>query len=133
MIRLALIMHEPLASAFASCAEHVLGERPDLFVFDIQADECTDTAVERLLAQLQTRVEPATLILCDLYGATPFNVARRVQQHLQEQGQAVHLLTGTNMCMVLKALTERRDNPERLAQDVMEGAMRGIVDADCHC
>ncbi|MGE8547119.1 PTS sugar transporter subunit IIA [Alcaligenes sp. WGS1538] len=133
MIRLALIMHEPLASAFASCAEHVLGEQPDLFVFDIQADECTDKAVERLLAQLEARTEPATLILCDLYGATPFNVARRVQQGLQDKGQAVHLLTGTNMCMVLKALTERRDNPERLAQDVMEGAMRGIVDADCHC
>lgn len=73
MIRLALIMHEPLASAFASCAEHVLGEKPDLFVFDIQADECTDTAVDRLLGQLQTQApdSPATLILCDLYGATP--------------------------------------------------------------
>jgi PTS system ascorbate-specific IIA component len=52
---------------------------------------------------------------------------------LQDQGQGAYLLTGTNMCMVLKALTERRDNPEQFAQDVMAGALRGIVHADCHC
>lgn len=131
MTRLALIMHEPLASAFAACAQHVLGQEPALHICDIAADECPDLAVERCLQQLQQEPEVATLILCDLYGATPFNVARRVQHALQSQGESVHLLTGTNMCMVLKALTERRQNPERLSQDVIRGAMRGIVDAGC--
>ncbi len=132
MTRLALIMHEPLASAFAACAEHVLGHAPDMHVFDIAADECTEAAMQRCVQEMRQHAQTATLILCDLYGATPFNVARKVQQTLQEQGEAVHLLTGTNLCMVLKALTERRDNPEQLSQDVIRGAVRGIVDAGCH-
>jgi hypothetical protein len=79
-------MHEPLASAFASCAEHVLGEKPDLFVFDIQADECTDTAVDRLLGQLQTQApdSPATLILCkaeQVCGIGIFHIKGRVLAH----------------------------------------------------
>lgn len=131
MTRIALIMHEPLASAFAACAQHVLGEKPDIHVVDIAADECTDAATERCLLEIQQECAPTTLILCDLYGATPFNVARRVQQALQAQGDAAHLLTGANLCMVLKALTERGQNPECLSQEVMGGAVRGIVDAAC--
>lgn len=123
-----MIMHEPLASAFAACAQHVLGAIPDVHVFDIAADECAGAAVRRCLTQLRPPAD-ATLILCDLYGATPFNVARRVQLSLQEQGETVHLLTGTNMCMVLKALTESRDNPEQFARDLLHASVRGIVQA----
>ncbi|MDN5841835.1 MAG: PTS sugar transporter subunit IIA [Alcaligenaceae bacterium] len=131
MTRIALVMHEPLGAAFAACAEHVLGKAPDLIVFDVGPDAKPEAEAERLLEAMRAggSTEPV-LILCDLYGATPFNIATEALHLAAEHGILSHLITGTNACMVLKALTERQDNPEALTESVRLGALRGIVNAD---
>ena len=131
MTRIALVMHEPLGAAFASCAEHVLGENPDLNVFDVAPDAQPDIEAERLFQAMSAggSNEPV-LVLCDLYGATPFNIATEALRLAADHGILSHLITGTNACMVLKALTERQDNPESLSESVRLGALRGIVNAD---
>jgi len=131
MVRLVLVMHAPLGSAFADCAAHILGRPPDILVFDVHADEPPDDSAQRLEGLLAPHREDGALILCDIYGATPFNIASRSVRALTARGMNVALVTGTNLCMVLKALTDNQDNPEELSEKVRQGALRGIVRADC--
>ncbi|MFT0531644.1 PTS sugar transporter subunit IIA [Castellaniella hirudinis] len=129
--RLALVMHQPLGSAFRDCAQHVLGRVPDLQVFDIEPDAPPPQQTERILAWVREgSADQPILMLCDLYGATPFNIAAQVLRQSLGEGYMIHLLTGTNACMVLKALTEQQENPESLSERVRQGALRGIVNAD---
>lgn len=134
MSRIVLVMHEPLGAAFAACAQHVLGRSPDLVVFDVAPDAQPELEVERLLDQiLGEHPAQSVLILCDLYGATPFNIAAEALRQATDRGVVGHMLTGTNACMVLKALTAQQDNPEALSESVRLGALRGIVNADQSC
>ncbi|HUH59039.1 MAG TPA: PTS sugar transporter subunit IIA [Candidimonas sp.] len=130
MARIVLVMHEPLGAAFASCAEHILGQVHELSVFDVAPDAQTEQLVADLSQRLLDNANEATLVLCDIFGATPFNIAKQAINRANEHGLTAHLITGTNLCMVLKALTDQQDNPERLSESVRMGALRGIVNAD---
>lgn len=130
MTRIVLVMHEPLGSAFAACAEHILGQRPGLSVIDVAPDAEPAALIAALSQQLVQHTDEATLILCDIFGATPFNIAKQALKQATEQGLTAHLITGTNLCMVLKALTDQQENPDKLSESVRLGALRGIVNAD---
>jgi len=82
---------------------------------------------------LRLPAEDELLVLSDIYGATPFNIAVAALRQIKQQGRVAHLITGTNLCMVLKALTESQQKPKRFAERVRLGAVRGIVDADKAC
>lgn len=131
--RIALVMHSPLGAAFRDCAAHILGQVPDLHVFDVTPESDPQKERHRLLSWIQSgsHTQPV-LLLCDLYGATPFNIAAQARQEAMEQGHMVHLLTGTNACMVLKALTDRSKDAASLSAGLLQGAVRGIVDAEPH-
>lgn len=129
MARIVLVMHEPLGRAFAECAAHVLGREPQLTVFDVVADENPEMATDRLTRMLAAHTEGATLVLSDIFGATPFNIARKALARTAECNGQGHLVTGTNLCMVLKALTANQDDPEKFSETIRQAAVRGIVDA----
>lgn len=129
MAHIVLVMHDPLGRAFAQCAAHVLGREPALTVFDVVADENPEVATERLVAELADHQGGTILVLSDIFGATPFNIARKALARLDQQGAHGHLVTGTNLCMVLKALTDNQDDPEKFSETIRQAAVRGIVDA----
>ena len=129
MARIVLVMHEPLGRAFAECAAHVLGRELELSVFDVVADENPEAVAERLTRKLVEQADGATLVLSDIFGATPFNIARKALAQAARQGVQGHLVTGTNLCMVLKALTANQDDPEQFSETIRQAAVRGIVDA----
>lgn len=136
MVRIVLVMHAPLGQAFAACAEHVLGTKPLLTVFDVAPDDPTEERVEQLFELLtapggQGSPNDGILILCDIFGATPFNIANRALKKVLERKMVGHLITGTNLCMVLKAVTEQQEAPDELSEKVRLGALKGIVNADC--
>lgn len=132
--RIALVMHDPLGAAFRACAAHILGRRPSLQVFDIAPDADPAAQTDRLLRWLRSGdTDAPVLMLCDLYGATPFNIAAAAWRQARTEGYVIHLLTGTNVCMLLKALTDQQENPDLLSERVRQGALRGIVSAEPPC
>jgi len=131
---IALVMHAPLGAAFASCAQHVLGHAETLTVVDVAADAAPAPVAAQLAeAWMRLPAQDELLVLSDIYGATPFNIAVQALRDVKERGRVAHLITGTNLCMVLKALTEATQHPQRFAERVRLGALRGIIDADGAC
>ena len=74
-----IIAHAPLASALRECVLHVYPESAaGVLALDVHANDATEAthqAVIRLLEQLHA---PNTLVLTDVFGATPCNVAQKV-------------------------------------------------------
>lgn len=119
-------MHEPLASAFANCAQHVLGAMPDIDVIDIKPDVDVEHKTEQLLNHLINHKQGA-LVLCDLVGATPYNIAKSAVHLAQQQGCTTSMLTGANLNMVIKAITDQTENPYQLRDEVCARALHGIM------
>lgn len=126
-------MHTPLGAAFAACAEHILGSRPSLHVFDVTPDVDTVNLGTRIRDCITEATETGSIVLCDLYGATPFNIAQNAVAQARAAGGKACLLTGANLNMVLKALTERLENPGTLRDSARDGAERGIVSIGDQC
>ena len=100
-----IIAHAPLAGALKQCAEHVfshdsrIAERIE--AFDIPADANAD----EMRAQIAAKLPDSCLILTDIVGATPSNIAESL---LEADNTAV--LSGLNLPMVLTAIVHR-DEP----------------------
>lgn len=126
MLLTVLVMHQPLASAFAHCAEHVLGRPSPLMVYDIPADADVDAWCQQLAQDFLQHPAQGLLILCDLYGATPFNIASQAARQARRGGKAIEVVSGSNLNMVLKGLTDPLSDLDALSASVRRGGIRGL-------
>lgn len=127
MLTIVLVTHAPLGQALYLGAEHVLQSKPQVLVADIQADELIQPWVDKLTARIQTLAQPYVLILCDLYGSTPYHITSAVQRQLSLKGQAVHVVSGVNLSMLVKALTSSAADIDQYIAGVLHSAQRAIV------
>ena len=65
---------------------------------------------------------PQTLVVTDVFGATPCNVAQRLID-----GVTSKLITGANLPMLLRAITYRERSMEVLVKKAVAGACEGVV------
>lgn len=126
MVRIAIIAHEPMASALMDVAKHVFPDATDLYPFDIQADCCPDLAVDAIFAALYDHDATEIIILTDLCGATPSNIATRVAHKLNEYNVSTELVCGVNPGMVISAIAYRAHDLSELADKVIEGGTKSI-------
>ena len=119
-----LIAHAPLAQALRQAALHVFADAAgDVLALDVQADAAPEDSLaqaERLLARCADRA--GVLILTDVLGATPCNVATR----LLHAGSQRRLLTGVNLPMLLRSLSYRHEPLDALAERALSGGRRGM-------
>ena len=118
-----IIAHAPLASAFLQCVQHVFPDNAaGVLALDVQASappEETLAEARRLLAQLGT---PTTLVLTDIFGATPCNVAQKLVDSAHTQ-----LVTGLNLSMLLRAVCYRNEPLDALVVRALAGASQGVM------
>ncbi|NLY33704.1 MAG: PTS sugar transporter subunit IIB [Alcaligenaceae bacterium] len=128
MTAIAIIAHVPLASALHDCATHVYGNLENFVFFDIEPDVDPEQKVAEITEQLRSLADKnnAVLVLADLGGATPANIGARAVQILQKSGIQVHILSGTNACMILNAIRYRDKPLEELCESVFEGGKKGM-------
>lgn len=125
MIGILLVAHDPLAHALLECASHVLGARPQAcMALDVPSDcdlACVHSEARELVAQLDSG--QGVLVLTDLVGATPSNIAAKLAQP-----GALEVLSGANLPMLLRALTYRNDvTLEVLAERASAGATASVM------
>lgn len=126
MTVLLIVAHAPLASALKAVAQHTF---PDcakrLEALDVLPDMSPESIQAHLRQLILGCVDRETLVLTDVFGATPCNVAKQVA--LQEDLGQVKVVTGVNVPMLWRALCYADDSLDALVARAMAGATQGIM------
>jgi PTS system ascorbate-specific IIA component len=131
MAGILIIAHTPIASAMLSFAEHVYGSVPEhIQAVDIPAHEDAKVSFERVLAAAKAvETHGELLVLTDVMGATPANVASRLMTQQSSSGMKlkIHILAGLNLPMLMRAVSYKDDALDALAQKTLQGGQNGIL------
>ncbi len=132
MAGILIIAHTPVASAMLGFAEHTYGMLPErVRAVDIPPHEDAKISYERVvIAAKEVDTGKGILILTDVMGATPANVASRLvglNPSISGISSQVVVLTGMNLPMLMRAVSYRSDAIETLAQKALQGGMNGIL------
>jgi PTS system ascorbate-specific IIA component len=123
MIGILIVAHESLGESLVRAVTHVLGNRPPQF--EVLSVAATDDPVELLPAakELVTKLDTGSgvLILSDLFGATPCNLATK----LLKPGR-VEVIAGVNLPMLVRAFTYRGRGMEQTIKKAISGACDGV-------
>ena len=127
MVGILLICHNGLGDSLADGVRHVLGSMPaNLKSLPVLADDDPQRKEEEaraLVAQLDTG--DGVLLLSDLYGATPCNIARRLRQPGRVEG-----LPGVSLPMLLRAVCYSGKPLHEVMQKAVESGHDCIRDLD---
>jgi PTS system ascorbate-specific IIA component len=124
MIGILLVSHGAFGESLIHCASHVLGKRP-LYVRQLgvtvhdDPDEILPTAEDliRFLDQGQ-----GVLVMTDIFGATPSNIAMRLLKPGHVEG-----IAGVNLPMLIRALTYRDESLEAVVAKALSGGSEGVM------
>jgi len=118
-----IIAHAPLASALRACVLHVYPESANgVLALDVPPNEPTDTTRLAALALLAQLGAPNTLVLTDVFGATPCNVAQKVID-----GVHAKLVAGVNLPMLLRTVNYRHEPLDVLVARALSGGAQCIM------
>lgn len=124
MIGLFLITHSSYGESLIQCACHVLNKRPpQVAQLGIAAQDDPLDALplaERMLTLVDTG--EGVLIMTDIFGATPANVAMKLLKPGKIEG-----IAGVNLPMLLRALTYRDKGMETLLAKAIAGGRDGVL------
>lgn len=124
MVTIIVMAHLEIANGFVSCAEHILAKRViNLHVIPVRKTENTEhilNRVQEFISKLSD--ERQILLLTDLFGATPSNIASK----LIKPGR-IEMITGLNMPMLLRAISYTEYNLQTCVEKAIEGGKNGIL------
>lgn len=126
MPQLLILAHAPLASALRSVAAHVFAEHMQhLSALDVPAEWSAGEVEQALRAML---VEgQSTLILTDVFGATPCNTAVRLAD-----GVTQRVVAGVNVPMLWRAMAYHNEPIETLVARALSGGGQGVMPVSSH-
>ena len=121
-----IIAHSPFAQALRQCALHVF---PDCEQAVVALDVLPNVSPEETLAaaritleQMQRLPRDQVLVLADVFGATPCNVAQKLVDGVHSK-----LVAGVNLPMLLRAVTYRHEPLDTLVQRAIAGGTAGVM------
>lgn len=115
-----IVAHAPLASALKAVASHTYAEcSGDMAAIDVPA-QADPAALESAIRQAIGARE--ALILTDIFGATPCNIAARVAD-----GVRVRVVAGVSVPMLWRTLCYREGCLDDLVQLAIAGAVKGAM------
>ena len=122
-----LIAHAPLANALRQCALHVFPDcEPTVAAIDVQPNLSPDEtlATARIALDQLGRLPQidGVLVLTDIFGATPSNVAQKLVDGVRSR-----LITGVNLPMLLRSVSYRHEPLETLVSRAVIGGTQGVM------
>lgn len=130
-VGIVIVAHEPMASALYACGCHVFHAQQGVLIYDVGAENdpaVSRAAVVRLIHEADSG--SGVLVLTDMLGATPSNVATQAADTARTEGHAVALLAGANTPMLLRALTYKHLSLEEVTKRAMAGAKDAVLRVD---
>ena len=124
MVGILLVSHGAFGESLIHCASHVLGKRP-LYVrqVGVTVHDDPDAILPVALDLIRFLDQGAgVLVMTDIYGATPSNIATRVLEAGRVEG-----IAGVNLPMLIRALTYRDEGLEVVIQKALSGGSEGVM------
>jgi len=124
VVGILVVAHNALGESLVDCVKHVLGDEPkNLRVLTVQAgDEPQLKLAEGQVLIRQLDTGGGVLILADIFGATPSNIARQLCHAEHVMGVA-----GVNLPMLLRVVCSPGKTLPELAEIAVEGGRECIV------
>jgi PTS system mannose-specific IIA component len=122
-----IIAHAPLANALRQCALHVFPDCEGMVqAIDVQPNLSPDEtlAMARIALDQLGRLPgvKGVLVLTDIFGATPSNVAQKLVDGVRSR-----LITGANLPMLLRSVSYRHEPLEALVSRAVIGGTQGVM------
>ena len=124
MIGIFLLTHTTYGESLIQCACHVLNKRP-LLIGQLGVSAQDDPLDALPLARDMLKLVDGgdgVLILTDIYGATPSNLAMKLLEPGRVEGVA-----GVNLPMLLRAIAYRDKDMETLLTRAVAGGRDGVL------
>jgi mannose PTS system EIIA component len=123
MVGILIVAHGTLGESLIHCASHVLGARPpQLMQIGVTVhDDPAQILPQALRLVKQLDQGSGVLVLTDVYGATPGNIAARLLIPGRVEGVA-----GVNLPMLVRALTYRSEPLKTVVAKAMSGGVEGV-------
>jgi PTS system mannose-specific IIA component len=124
MIGILIVSHGAFGESLIHSASHVLGKRP-LYLRQLGVTVHDDPDAILPVAEDLIRFldqGQGVLVLTDIYGATPSNIASRLLRAGRVEGVA-----GVNLPMLIRVLTYRDEPLADVIEKAASGASEGIV------
>ncbi|OGU15053.1 MAG: PTS sugar transporter [Geobacteraceae bacterium GWC2_53_11] len=123
MIGLVLVTHAGLASALKLSAEMIVGSIDNCSVVEVASEERADDIMARVVAAVETVQSDGAIIMTDLFGGTPSNMA---MSFLKEG--CIEVVTGVNLPMLIEFCSRRERMPvAELAMNLHKSGRDGII------
>jgi len=121
--RILIIAHAPLAHALRQCSLHVFPEcEREVRAVDVQPNLSPEETLQMARITMHEMGPNPVLVLSDVFGATPCNVAQKLVDGVNSR-----LLAGVNLPMLLRAVTYRHEELDALVIKAMAGGNQGVM------
>lgn len=124
MVGIVIVTHVMLGDALLACAQHIMGRAmPNLAQLAVSKADDPDEVLQRARELIATLDDGSgVLLLTDIFGGTPSNVAGR----LIEKGR-VEAVAGVNLPMLVRALTYCHQPLEIVVSKAITGGLEGVL------
>ena len=124
MIGILIIAHGTLGESLIHCATHVLNKRPERVRHLGVAMHDDPAAVTKLAQKIVAELDDGdgVLVLSDIFGATPCNIAMKLMVPGKVEGVA-----GVSLPMLIRSLTYRDRDMDVIVAKATSGGRDGVV------
>jgi mannose/fructose-specific phosphotransferase system component IIA len=123
MTAIVIVSHRGVGESLCSQAQMILGCDMNVSVISIAEIADPESSLEEITRTLEALTDPSgALILTDLPGATPHNLALKAAE-----GRDLPIVSGLNLPMLLKVANREDKSAAELAELANLGGCQGIV------
>ena len=118
-----IIAHAPLATALRQCVLHVFPDNPaGVVALDVQPNLPPEETLAQARILFKQMGTPCALVLSDVFGATPCNVAQKLVDGVHSK-----LISGVNLPMLLRSVSYRHEPLDAMVVRALAGGTQGVM------
>jgi len=124
MVGILIVAHGTLGESLIHCAGHVMGSRPPhLMQIGVSMNDDPQRVLPQAIKLARSLDQGGgVLVLSDVYGATPCNIASKLLIPGKIEGVA-----GVNLPMLVRALTYRNEPLKTVVAKAISGGIEGVM------